>query len=300
MTWVKLDDGFTEHRKLELVGPLAGWLHVCALCYCARNLTDGRFPKSKALRLADVPKPAQLAAKLVEVGLWEDDGDDYVIHDFGDYNPSRAQVEKERKAGADRQRRSRESRGLSRRDSDRTNGVSHGQSAGVSNGVSARDPVPVPDYLENTGLSVTSSAYGAENDDDDREPPSELLTAAARILGQGDHEQALSDGVTVRHHPSHLQECIRRRREEDPRLADLVRRNPDLTAAQIAELATDASPLGSPADPPPVAGGRPLGLVTVAPVTDPDCPDCDGMGVYFVDEASNTMAECPCKFRSAS
>lgn len=96
--WVKLDDGFTEHIKLERAGPLAGWLHVCALCYCARQLSDGRIPKSKALRLADVPKPSALAAKLVEVGLWEEDGEDYVVHDYHDWNPTAAEeIDKRRK-----------------------------------------------------------------------------------------------------------------------------------------------------------------------------------------------------------
>ena len=37
----RLDDGFPEHPKVQQVGGDAAWLHVCALAYCNRNLTDG-------------------------------------------------------------------------------------------------------------------------------------------------------------------------------------------------------------------------------------------------------------------
>ena len=100
MTWVKLDDQFPDHPKLAELGeltPAAGWLHVCALCYSARYLTDGRIPGGQVPRLmASDTKP--LVEVLLEVGLWERDGTGYQIHDYLDYNPSRAQVLAEREA----------------------------------------------------------------------------------------------------------------------------------------------------------------------------------------------------------
>jgi hypothetical protein len=107
MPWVRLDDGFADHPKVERAGPLAGWLHVVAMCYCARHLTDGRVPKVKARRLADIPQPARHIAALVEAGLWHEDGADYVLHDFLDYQPARAEVEAERKAARDRMAKAR-------------------------------------------------------------------------------------------------------------------------------------------------------------------------------------------------
>jgi hypothetical protein len=100
--WVKLDDTLAEHPKIERAGPLAAWLYVCGLCYCARQLTDGRIPKAKVPRLADVPQAVKHAARLVEVGLWEDDGDDYVVHDWLAYNPGKAKVIANRQANARR------------------------------------------------------------------------------------------------------------------------------------------------------------------------------------------------------
>ena len=72
MTWVKLDDGFPEHPKLIQAGAAAGWLYVAALCYSARNLTDGHIPAAVLPRLADVKAPGRLAAKLVEARLFTD------------------------------------------------------------------------------------------------------------------------------------------------------------------------------------------------------------------------------------
>jgi hypothetical protein len=96
MTWVKLDDQFPSHPKMVLAGGDAAWLHVCALCYCGQHLTDGRFPKAIVPRLSDRKKPLDLATRLVEVGAWDDLGDEYEIHDYLEHNPSREQVLEER------------------------------------------------------------------------------------------------------------------------------------------------------------------------------------------------------------
>lgn len=134
MTWVRLDDGFADHPKIEAAGPMAAWLHVAALCYCARHLTDGRVPKVKARRLVDIPSPGKHIAALVAAGLWLDDGDDYVIHDYLDYQPSRAQVEVEREKERDKKRRQRES-GSSTRNGDGTfAGTPKGSPPGTADG----------------------------------------------------------------------------------------------------------------------------------------------------------------------
>jgi hypothetical protein len=142
VSWVKYDDQFPDHPKLAALGdlgPLAGWLHVAATCYCSRHLTDGFLPSGALSRLATFPRRVQasdLAAALVRVGLWEQAEDGYRVHDYLDYNPSREQVERKRAEWADRQRKS---RGESRGDS--------GSDTGVTPPRVTRDsasPVPVP------------------------------------------------------------------------------------------------------------------------------------------------------------
>ncbi len=102
MTWVRLDDGFAEHPKMEAVGPLGMALQVAALCYCARHLTDGHLPASKVPRLLDLPQWRKVVATLEREGVWDATEDGWVIHDYLAFQPSRDSVEAERsgKAGA--------------------------------------------------------------------------------------------------------------------------------------------------------------------------------------------------------
>ena len=109
MTWVKLDDGFADHPKLEQVGPLAGWLHVAALCYCSRQLTDGHIARKTALKLVKNTRPKALIERLVSAGLWDEiDDENYRIHDYLVYQPSREKVLAERDAATERKRKSRD------------------------------------------------------------------------------------------------------------------------------------------------------------------------------------------------
>ncbi len=96
--WVRLDDSFPDHPKIAAAGPFGGWLHVCGLCYCNRHLTDGFIPASVAHRLMDadtagLTECSAVAEDLCERGLWHKVEGGYEIHDYLDYQPSRADVE---------------------------------------------------------------------------------------------------------------------------------------------------------------------------------------------------------------
>jgi hypothetical protein len=104
---VRLDDQFADHPKVTTAGPLCGWLYVCGLLYAARYLTDGFIPTAHVARLAALPRPRQLAERLVQGGLWEHAEGGYRIHDYLVYNPTAAQVRRERDAAAERARRTR-------------------------------------------------------------------------------------------------------------------------------------------------------------------------------------------------
>jgi hypothetical protein len=69
MTWIKLDDQIADHPKIVKAGPLASWLYICGLTYCARFLTDGFIPQEQVRRLADVKNVHELTQKLIAVGL---------------------------------------------------------------------------------------------------------------------------------------------------------------------------------------------------------------------------------------
>jgi hypothetical protein len=107
MPWVRLDEAFPEHPKVVAIGGDAGWLLVCAIAYCNRNLTDGFVPETILARLSDRRRPHQLAARLVSAGLFEVADGGWRIHDFLDYQSSRAKVEEDRAKARERMARNR-------------------------------------------------------------------------------------------------------------------------------------------------------------------------------------------------
>ena len=103
MSWVAIDDRFPDHPKLAKLGDLvaaATWLHISALCYCNRWLTDGFIPDGKLAGLYTLKDhdPADLAKALKKARMWERVRGGWRIHDYQDYQPSRIEVEEKRVA----------------------------------------------------------------------------------------------------------------------------------------------------------------------------------------------------------
>jgi hypothetical protein len=118
MVWAKLDDEILDNPKIAEAGPLGFALHVAAITWCCRNLTDGFIQRQRVRALLDFDglsvsvgegdfvahgknaNAIELAEHLVSVGLWKHDpaGRGYWLHDFLAYNPSRADVMAEREA----------------------------------------------------------------------------------------------------------------------------------------------------------------------------------------------------------
>jgi len=107
MTWVRVDNGFPEHPKLEqLVGEPSKWAKAVALwlaasCYARRQQQlkperpelHGWIPESKLQMLVPFRDAKRIAALLAtappgfEHGLFEREGTGYRIHDFAEYGP---------------------------------------------------------------------------------------------------------------------------------------------------------------------------------------------------------------------
>ena len=96
MPYANLDDNFADHPKIAGLSDAAFRLHVAGICYSARHLTDGLLAADEAPRLVRRFRKAALN-ELLDRGLWDRvlDGA-YAIHDYLDWNPSRATVEKRR------------------------------------------------------------------------------------------------------------------------------------------------------------------------------------------------------------
>lgn len=140
MTWVRIDDAAVLHPKILKVGPEAAWLWVAGLAHANRHHTDGviesailpsLYPYDRWSRA----KICRLAKLLVDVGLWLPDGENFVIHDYAEYQEEalRSSVEARKVAARERKRRQRE------REKEARSGPGHGVTERDASRVTARD-----------------------------------------------------------------------------------------------------------------------------------------------------------------
>lgn len=185
MAWVKLDDQFPEHPKVAQTGPLAMAMQVAALCYSNRKLTDGFIPRSIARTLLDFEvveddviytisvtsgmsgqdvEPVWVIGLLVDSGMWDEVPGGYQIHDYHDYQPSKAEILAERKQRSDAGKKGAASRwdgtghGASHNGRDGTrHDASHGTRDGkwMAKPCPVPVPVPVPERQESTPAPAT-------------------------------------------------------------------------------------------------------------------------------------------------
>lgn len=107
MPWAKLDDNFSDHPKVLRCWaeePRAIGLFTMALAWAMRHGQEGHIPTYwVASKIPDDRERGAVAAALVRAGLWEENGEGWIVHDFLDWNPSNADVEARREA--DRKRK---------------------------------------------------------------------------------------------------------------------------------------------------------------------------------------------------
>lgn len=137
MPWVKLDDGFTDHPKIAALSDSAFRTFVTALCYCNKNLTDGFVP---ALIARQISTPKGLK-ELCAVGVVEQDGKDFRVHDYTDYQPKRENVIAEREAAKERMNRVRANKALRSPD------------VRANNERTSHNPVPDPDPISDPSIN---------------------------------------------------------------------------------------------------------------------------------------------------
>jgi len=101
MAWIKLDDQFPDHPKVDGLSHGAFRLHVAGMCQSGRYLTDGFIETSRAPRLIHNYKPAFLA-EVIAAGLWHKAEGGWWINDFVQWNKSKAWWEDKRKKDAER------------------------------------------------------------------------------------------------------------------------------------------------------------------------------------------------------
>lgn len=193
MSWIKLDDQFSINDKVLAAGKDGRELHISALCHCGRNLTDGFIDARMVRQLAamfEVYDWETAVDALLDVGLWIEVEGGYEIANYLEFNPTRAKVEAQREARAERQARWRAEHRRDDgtfRDDDDDEEPDDDVDATVTHNVTRYEthqsrplpvpvPVPVPHPLPHPEpVPVVVEAPGADaraqNDDDDHRDP---------------------------------------------------------------------------------------------------------------------------------
>lgn len=108
MAWVRIDDSLHAHPKFSAsweTEPASVGLELFALSYSASYLTDGEVDERFVRSWFDSPTRRRRAVgALVDSGLWVPNGRGWTIHDYLDYNKSRAEVLARRRADRKRKR----------------------------------------------------------------------------------------------------------------------------------------------------------------------------------------------------
>lgn len=186
MPWFKIDDTLALHSKVIEAGNAAMGLWVRAGSYCAQQLTDG-YVSQRALSMLGTRSQA---SALVAAGLWDKVPGGWQFHDWTDYQPTRADVEKERAATKERQARWRESRRRNAVTNASRNTVTNGVTNGVTNAApgdvypTRPDPTlsPLPLSLHQPDAPAeTPAGAGEKRDTPNNHTPARQL--AATLLG---------------------------------------------------------------------------------------------------------------------
>lgn len=131
--WVRLQENALDHPKLlgfvDLSRPFDLW--VWGLSYVQKHLTDGHLPGAAITR-----KSAKAAAELISRGLWEADGENFIVHDYHDWNESKETVLAKRLGARSRAKKSRDSHDL-RAAHDAPHRHAHGAVGSVGRSVSS-------------------------------------------------------------------------------------------------------------------------------------------------------------------
>ena len=101
MAWIKLDDQFPDHPKVDSLSHGAFRLHVAGMCHAGRYLSDGLIETSRVPRLIHGYRPSMLK-ELIDVGLWHPVEGGWEINDFVEWNKSKAWWDEKRRKDAER------------------------------------------------------------------------------------------------------------------------------------------------------------------------------------------------------
>lgn len=149
MSWFRIDDTFWSHRKARKAGPEALGLWVACGAYASSSACDDTgLITIDNLEFVAVSIGARnwkkLAAKLVEVGLWDNHANGYAFHDWDDYRQGGdAELDRRKERDAERKRLARQRRDNAKLSADASADIPRTHPGTLSAEMSAPPVLPV-------------------------------------------------------------------------------------------------------------------------------------------------------------
>lgn len=158
MSWVKIDDNFSEHPKVIKLSDSSFRLHIRVMCYCSKFLTDGIIEDSTVDGMRGKVRDVR---ELVGAGLWDVVQGGWQIHDYLEYNWARQDVEAKRVAAKERMGKLRSPN--VRANKERSSGE---VPAKFANPIPIPIPIPDPQLGSSEVLAAPVSAAAADPEQD--------------------------------------------------------------------------------------------------------------------------------------
>jgi len=279
--WLKLDDAFADHPKVDGLSDGAFRLHVAGLLYASRHLTDGEIPTRAVPRLTPAFETGHLD-EVVDAGLWHEHDDRFALHDFLEWNPSAAEAKARRKARAEAGRKGGIASGRTRSSgSSSSNEANAEANARADARADRRTPSrPVPSRPSSSSspppTPASSTAPALEEEEAVEHQAEGLLRAACVVLAERALDLRSPDAPPLLNPTAWIRATAADRAEQH--------------RERVARLIGTTSGPWTPPDladalEPALAPARP------APARDPSCELCAGS--LWHDVGSSGVVPCP-------
>lgn len=193
--WFKVDDQLPMNEKMLTVSLAAVGLWVEAGAWASASQTEGRLPK-RLLRVLHPDASQKEADELVKVGLWEDRGDYWQIHDFLEYNPPKDQVDSIKAQRSAAGRTGGLKSGKVRRSKTEAKREAKVEAKREANAKQNRTPSPSPSHISTDVDISPKPPTGVESDERQiREPSSEPTLQFDQLMAIYPNHDNPDDGL---------------------------------------------------------------------------------------------------------
>lgn len=193
--WFKVDDQLPMNEKMLTVSLAAVGLWVEAGAWASASQTEGRLPK-RLLRVLHPDASQKEADELVKVGLWEDRGDYWQIHDFLKYNPPKDQVDSIKAQRSAAGRTGGLKSGKVRRSKTEAKHEAKSEAKREANAKQNRTPSPSPSHISTDVDISPKPPTGVESDEEQiRGPSSEPTLQFEQLMAIYPNHDNPDDGL---------------------------------------------------------------------------------------------------------